>query len=131
LPGGLLFYAVMRNDLMRPIWLAAFLALPLASCGGEEAANNSAAIDQVLADDNLTGNDLTAIDAVAAADSNMAADIALNAINADATADDESASPTARPTKTRPAASARPAPEPAEAPPASTSKPAPAEGNSN
>jgi hypothetical protein len=127
LPGSLLFYAVMRNDLMRPIWLAALLALTLASCGSDEAANNSAAIDQVLADDNLTGNDLTAIDAVAAADSNMAADIALNAINVDDSAVDNAAAPATRAAKPKPAAAepAKPAVEPA------TPAPAPAEGNSN
>lgn len=55
--------------------LAATAALALAGCGEKQAAQDSGQADQELARDNLSVNDLTAIDAASGADSNMAADI--------------------------------------------------------
>ena len=66
---------------MRSAWLALPFVFTLAACGDQSTANQSGAADQVLADDRLTGNDLTAIDAVSGSDANMAADVEFNAID--------------------------------------------------
>ena len=55
--------------------LALVLAASLAACGKEEVADDSGALEQALARDDLETNDLTAIDAASAHDANMAADI--------------------------------------------------------
>ena len=54
---------------------ALVLAASVAACGKEKAADDSGALEQALARDDLETNDLTAIDAASAHDSNMAADI--------------------------------------------------------
>lgn len=54
---------------------ALVLAASLAACGKEEIADDSGALEQALARDDLETNDLTAIDAASAHDANMAADI--------------------------------------------------------
>jgi hypothetical protein len=54
---------------------ALFFAVSLAGCGKEEVADDSGALEQALARDDLETNDLTAIDAASAHDANMARDI--------------------------------------------------------
>jgi hypothetical protein len=51
------------------------LAFALASCGGNQAANNAAVSEDTEGADVTTVNDTTAIDAATAQDANMAADV--------------------------------------------------------
>jgi hypothetical protein len=90
--------------------LTLFFALALASCGGNQAANNAAVSEDSGAGDVTAGNDTTAIDAATGEAANMAEDVnytfdenTTNAGNASSTA-----SP-ARPPK-------KPAPAPAHQP---------------
>lgn len=61
--------------MIRPAAFALTISLALAGCGKQDVADDSGAIEQALARDDLETNDLTAIDAASAADANMAADI--------------------------------------------------------
>jgi hypothetical protein len=72
-------------------WTLALAVVALAACNKEQAAQDVRQTDRELASDDLMTNDLTAIDAVSGADSNMAADIdvANMALNLD---EDESSS---------------------------------------
>ena len=62
---------------MRALILVAGAALALAACRGNQPAGETANVDQTLAAGPIASNDVTAIDAVTAEDSNMAADVAL------------------------------------------------------
>jgi hypothetical protein len=69
-------------------WTLALAVVGLAACNKEQAAQDVRQTDRELASDDLITNDLTAIDAVSGADSNMAADIdvanmALNELDED------------------------------------------------
>lgn len=57
--------------------LAAFAALPLAGCNGEQAATNAATGDEEVAVEQIGSNDMTAIDAATNEAANMAADMDL------------------------------------------------------
>ena len=82
---------------MRALILAAGAALALAGCSRNNQAGNTTNVDQTLAAGTIASNDVTAIDAVTAEDSNMAADVPLiNALD-NATANTTNAS------RTRPA----------------------------
>ncbi|QIK96263.1 hypothetical protein G7076_07210 [Sphingomonas sp. HDW15A] len=56
-------------------WTFALAVIALTACNKEQASQDVRQTDRELASDDLTANDLTAIDAASAADSNMAADI--------------------------------------------------------
>ena len=56
-------------------------ALGVAACGSDEQANNTVNIDQAVMSDELSANDVTAIDAVTADAANMAADVDINFTN--------------------------------------------------
>ena len=60
---------------MRALILICGAALALAACGKNDQAGNAANVDESLTAENITSNDVTAIDAVTGADANMAADI--------------------------------------------------------
>jgi hypothetical protein len=60
---------------MRALILIACSALAVAACGKNDAAGNTANLDQGLTADSIVSNDVTAIDAVTGADANMAADV--------------------------------------------------------
>jgi hypothetical protein len=60
---------------MRALILAAVSALALSACSKNGAADNTTNIDQVLAAQNISANDTTAIDAATGDDANMAADV--------------------------------------------------------
>ncbi|HET9356398.1 MAG TPA: hypothetical protein VFO42_09580 [Sphingomicrobium sp.] len=76
----------------------AFMLSALAACDKQPAAQDVRQADQELARDNLDSNDLTAIDAVSGADSNMAADIdfANMALNTDDEAESADRQPARR-----------------------------------
>ena len=57
------------------------LAGGLAGCGSDEQANNTVNIDQAVMSEELTANDVTAIDAVTGDAANMAADVDINFTN--------------------------------------------------
>ena len=101
---------------MRALLLVTVGALALAGCGGTNQASNTTNVDQTLAAGTITSNDVTAIDAVTAEDSNMAADVPLiNALdNAGESAGNTAgpSGPKPRPTAERPAARPAPAPSP-------------------
>ena len=63
---------------MRALILIAGAALALAGCGKTDQAANSANVDESLSSQQVLTNDVTAIDAVTAEDSNMAADVPLD-----------------------------------------------------
>ena len=116
---------------MRFSWIAIPAFLALAACGDDNVRNESAGADKVLADDRLTGNDLTAIDAVSGSDANMAADIDLDALANNATAEDGDRTSSPSRERSRPASRAAAdgdAEEPDNAP---APTPSPAESNSN
>lgn len=58
-------------------------ALALGACNAQETATNQAATPADLTAEDVAGNDLTAIDAVAAEDSNLAADVNFDANESD------------------------------------------------
>jgi len=60
---------------MRALILICGAALALAACRNNDQADNTANVDESLTAENITSNDVTAIDAVTGADANMAADI--------------------------------------------------------
>ncbi len=60
---------------MRKLILPSALALALASCGGNQQANNAAVSDESAAGDVTAVNDTTAIDAATGEAANMAADV--------------------------------------------------------
>jgi hypothetical protein len=95
---------------MRALILIAGTALALAGCGKNDQAANSANVDESLASEQTLSNDVTAIDAVTAEDSNMAADVAFT--NEDANAGGTAAEPpgtkpaTSKPSAARPSTNA-------------------------
>lgn len=64
---------------MRALILVAVSALAVSACSKSGSVDNTTNIDQVLADQNLSANDTTAIDAATGDDANMAADVHFNA----------------------------------------------------
>ena len=64
---------------MRALILVAVSALAIAACSKSGSVDNTTNIDQVLAAQNISANDTTAIDAATDDDSNMAADVQFNA----------------------------------------------------
>ena len=60
---------------MRAFILVTGAALALAACGKNNQSDNTANVDENLAAENITSNDVTAIDAVTGDASNMAADV--------------------------------------------------------
>jgi len=60
---------------MRALILIAVSALAVSACGKSGSVDNTANIDQVLAAQNISANDTTAIDAATGDDANMAADM--------------------------------------------------------
>ena len=102
-------------------WTFALAAVAaLTACNKEQAAQDVRQTDQELASDDLTTNDLTAIDAASGADSNMAADIdvanmALNLEDEEGSATDRS-SGSRRPSPARTGESPSSAPDESDAP---------------
>lgn len=80
-------------------WNFALAVIALTACNKEPAAQDVRQTDKELASDDLTANDLTAIDAVSGADSNMAADI--DVANMALNLDDDDGSSRNRPTPPR------------------------------
>ncbi|WP_309661616.1 hypothetical protein [Sphingomonas sp.] len=64
---------------MRALILVAVSALAIAACSKSGSVDNTTNIDQVLAAQNISANDTTAIDAATDDDSNMAADVQFTA----------------------------------------------------
>ena len=60
---------------MRALILVAVSALAVSACGKNGSVDNTTNIDQVLAAQNISANDTTAIDAATGDDANMAADV--------------------------------------------------------
>ncbi|MEO8454025.1 MAG: hypothetical protein ABI454_02600 [Sphingomicrobium sp.] len=60
---------------MRAFILVTGAALTLSACGNNDQSDNTAIVDENLAAENITSNDVTAIDAVTGDASNMAADV--------------------------------------------------------
>jgi hypothetical protein len=60
---------------MRALILIAVSALAVSACGKSGSVDNTTNIDQVLAAQNISANDTTAIDAATGDDANMAADM--------------------------------------------------------
>jgi uncharacterized protein YcfL len=60
---------------MRALILVAVSALAVSACSKNGAVDNTTNIDQVLAAQNISANDTTAIDAATGDDANMAADV--------------------------------------------------------
>jgi hypothetical protein len=60
---------------MRALILVAGAALAIAACGKDQAAGNTANVDEDLAAQTVPANDTTAIDAATGDDANMAADV--------------------------------------------------------
>lgn len=118
---------------MRRIILIA--AAALASCGGNQQANNAAVAEETEGMELTSANDATAIDAVTGEAANMAADVSFtfneNEMNESAAADSNVTETSAPP---RPARRAAPEAAPNDSapsePPANTTAPAPTAGNS-
>ena len=60
---------------MRALILVAVSALAVSACSKSGSVENTTNIDQVLAAQNISANDTTAIDAATGDDANMAADV--------------------------------------------------------
>lgn len=110
-------------------WTFALAVIALTACNKEQAAQDVRQTDKELASDDLMANDLTAIDAVSGADSNMAADIdvanmALNFDDEDGSSGNRQTSPRRSGTSGSGDSSTRPA-EQEEAP--ATNEQAPAQ----
>jgi hypothetical protein len=60
---------------MRALILIAVSTLAVSACGKSGSVDNTTNIDQVLAAQNISANDTTAIDAATGDDANMAADM--------------------------------------------------------
>ena len=60
---------------MRTLILVAVSALAISACSKNDAVDNTTNIDQVLAAQNISANDTTAIDAATGDAANMAADV--------------------------------------------------------
>ena len=60
---------------MRALILVAVSALAISACSKNDAVDNTTNIDQVLAAQNISANDTTAIDAATGDAANMAADV--------------------------------------------------------
>ena len=60
---------------MRAFILVAVSALAVSACSKSGSVENTTNIDQVLAAQNISANDTTAIDAATGDDANMAADV--------------------------------------------------------
>jgi hypothetical protein len=60
---------------MRALILVAVSALAISACSKSASVDNTTNIDQVLAGQNISANDTTAIDAATGDDANMAADV--------------------------------------------------------
>lgn len=69
---------------MRAGFLTVTAALALAGCGGDRQAQSDAASTEDLATQNVSGNDITAIDAATGDAVNMAADSEFNLAEPDA-----------------------------------------------
>lgn len=114
---------------------ALVLAVSLAGCGKQEAADDSGTLEQALARDDLETNDLTAIDAASAHDANMAADIDPAEFgNADGAVVEQIAGQPARPRPQAATPGSRTEQSPASnitAPATNTTGEQPAETNSN
>jgi len=77
---------------MRALILAAGAALAVSGCGGDQAVENAANIDEALAAQNIAANDTTSIDAATGEDANMAEDVNFTVNEVDnLSADDNSA----------------------------------------
>jgi hypothetical protein len=118
---------------MRKIILIA--AATLASCGGNQQANNAAVAEETEGMELTSANDATAIDAATGEAANMAADVSYtfdeNEVDAPAAAgsNETGTSTPPRPAR-RPASQAAPSDSAPSQPPANTAAPAPAAGNS-
>jgi len=66
---------------MRVLIMVAVSALALSGCSKDGAVGNTTNIDQVLAAQNISANDTTAIDAATGDDANIAADMNFTANN--------------------------------------------------
>ncbi len=64
---------------MRTLILVAVSALAVSACSKTGTVDNTTNIDQVLAAQNISANDTTAIDAATGDDANMAADVQFTA----------------------------------------------------
>ena len=60
---------------MRALMLVAGAALAISACGSDQAAENTANVDEDLVAQNFAANDTTAIDAATGEDANMAEDV--------------------------------------------------------
>ena len=109
---------------MRAVILAGVAALFLASCGGNDTAQEGSADEENVASEVVATNDVTAIDAATGEAANMAADVDYMPEALDDEADDGASANTSAParrsaparTQPRPAAPTAPAAEPAAEP---------------
>ena len=92
---------------MRALILISCVALGLAACRNNDQADNTANVDASLTAENITSNDVTAIDAVTGSDANMAAD--LNYVPGLNTTGNASGSTPSKRSGAKPAASGQPA----------------------
>ena len=96
---------------MRSLLLVAGAALALAGCGDNAQTENTANLEQTLAAENISANDITAIDAVTGEAANMAADVDYaNAMDnaLDNATGNNAAATSGRPPSRRPRAPGRP-----------------------
>src|SRR5436853_7591790 len=82
---------------MRLLILVAGSSLILTACGNKGQADNTLNVDENLAAENITSNDVTAIDAVTGDAANMAADV--NYTEVDNLSGNDAAPATSRPTR--------------------------------
>ena len=110
---------------MRALILIGCLALGLAACRNNDQADNTANVDASLTAENITSNDVTAIDAVTGSDANMAADLnyvpGMNSSGGNASGSTASKSPSAKAPSSGQPATSQPA-----TPAQNTTAPAPA-----
>lgn len=110
---------------MRAVILAGVAALSLASCGGNDTAQEGATGEENVASEVVATNDVTAIDAATGEAANMAADVDYMPEAVDNEADNAVASNRSAPVRRTAPARTAPSPDPAPAEPATE----PAEAN--
>jgi hypothetical protein len=110
---------------MRALILIAGAALALGACGNNDQSDNTANVDENLAAEGTTANDVTAIDAVTGDAANMAADV--NFENEITNLDSNAPSPVTgnAPAPSRPAPHKVPRSQPAPKPAPKAATPAP------
>ena len=77
---------------MRALILVAGAALAISACNNDQPVANTTNVDDDLAAQNISANDITSIDAATGEDANMAADVNYTVNEADNLAEDDNAS---------------------------------------